>query len=225
MSGHSIHPRIVKEKHANTPEGMAYCPYCDQYKSKQEFSLDRTNKNGVRCLCKVCDAQRRDTPERRAYQSAYKNTYRASSEGKSKDSAYQVAYRAEQVKRALIERDQRREERERRRLTRRPPAPRRPALPHTREKIMKYARKHRYGISDADYQGLLFSQNGVCAICGKAETRKYMGQLSPLSVDHDHNTGAVRGLLCAACNHGLGNFRDSPENLSNAIDYLMGTNR
>ena len=55
--------------------------------------------------------------------------------------------------------------------------------------------------------------NGCCEICGKKEGRS-------LHFDHDHTTGATRGVLCSRCNQGLGYFKDSVENLSAAIRYL-----
>jgi hypothetical protein len=77
-----------------------------------------------------------------------------------------------------------------------------------------------YGISDEDYQSLLESQHNKCAICATAapdlnkEHRKYF------SVDHDHNTGKIRGLLCNQCNLGIGCLNDDPELLRKATSYL-----
>jgi hypothetical protein len=77
----------------------------------------------------------------------------------------------------------------------------------------------RYGITLKDYDNLYASQAGCCAICGT--TSGIAGQTgSLLFVDHDHATGAVRGLLCRDCNVGLGAFRDSPLNLARAALYL-----
>lgn len=75
--------------------------------------------------------------------------------------------------------------------------------------------KKRYGITLQEYDNMLAAQDGVCAICGK-ECRKNMF----LSVDHDHETGAIRGLLCDDCNNGLGKFFDDVSLLQKAIDYL-----
>lgn len=77
-----------------------------------------------------------------------------------------------------------------------------------------YNRKRRYGVTDEEYQTLLIKQNGVCAICSKTCTRQ-------LALDHDHDTGKVRGLLCNSCNRGLGYFKDSQVLLGNARDYLI----
>lgn len=74
-----------------------------------------------------------------------------------------------------------------------------------------------YGITLAGYDELLLKQGGVCAICGQLEKSKRKARLS---VDHNHITGAIRGLLCAACNAGLGHFTDSPSLLRRAAGYL-----
>ena len=64
-------------------------------------------------------------------------------------------------------------------------------------------------------------QNGVCAICGNPETATSHGTIRRLSVDHDHETGEVRGLLCSKCNFALGLFY-SEGLLNSAKDYLRG---
>ena len=78
-----------------------------------------------------------------------------------------------------------------------------------------------YGIGLEEYEARLTQQNGVCAICKKpSATRHQSGQLRWLSVDHNHATGQVRGLLCNSCNHGLGAFKDEISLLEAAIEYL-----
>jgi hypothetical protein len=74
-------------------------------------------------------------------------------------------------------------------------------------------------ISRFDYAKLLVEQNNCCAICGIAATEIKR----ELSVDHNHETNKIRGLLCDHCNLGLGNFRDSTTLLSLAIEYLERT--
>lgn len=66
------------------------------------------------------------------------------------------------------------------------------------------------------YDRLIKECGAVCQICGKSEVEF----ARELSVDHCHETGAIRGLLCINCNVGLGHFKDSPELLQAAIDYL-----
>ena len=77
-----------------------------------------------------------------------------------------------------------------------------------------------FGITLADYDEMLEAQDGGCAICGT--TPEEHGKR--LCVDHDHETGKNRGLLCDGCNVGLGRFRDSPAWLRNAADYLEAYN-
>lgn len=80
----------------------------------------------------------------------------------------------------------------------------------------------RYGLTRAAFDELLDQQGGVCAICKSAETQKLGERVKRLSVDHDHarTVKHVRGLLCGACNTGLGKFKDSIELLKAAIEYL-----
>lgn len=78
-----------------------------------------------------------------------------------------------------------------------------------------------YGISIETYEAMLNSQGGRCAICrssspGSAKDRYNRAFL----VDHDHETGIVRGLLCRKCNTGLGVFNDSVDHLTKAQAYL-----
>lgn len=80
-----------------------------------------------------------------------------------------------------------------------------------REKRLRFS----YGIGIEDYERMLEAQNFRCAICQSLEER--------LHVDHDHVTGKVRGLLCNACNTGIGLLRDSKSILRSAIDYLENT--
>jgi hypothetical protein len=81
--------------------------------------------------------------------------------------------------------------------------------------IRRRQRRWLYGPAADVYDDLLTAQSHACAICGEPpqEGRN-------LHVDHDHDTGAIRGLLCGNCNTGLGLFKDDPELLSRATEYL-----
>lgn len=83
------------------------------------------------------------------------------------------------------------------------------------DKYREYEYRKRYGIGQVEYDAMLAAQGGVCAIC-----RGLCIQYERLCVDHDHETGAVRGLLCIRCNRGLGLFRDDPTLLIQASDYI-----
>ena len=80
-----------------------------------------------------------------------------------------------------------------------------------------------YGIDATKYQEMLAGQKGVCAICGQPERNKdkATGRVKDLAVDHNHNTGAARALLCSNCNRALGLFGDDPTTLAKAASYLV----
>jgi len=80
----------------------------------------------------------------------------------------------------------------------------------------------RYGITLEIYNKMLMKQDNVCAICKKSETRKHhiTNKTRELSIDHDHKTGKVRGLLCCLCNMIIGNIDESIDTLKNMIKYL-----
>ena len=76
--------------------------------------------------------------------------------------------------------------------------------------------KNKYGLTLEDYEKLFESQNGVCAICEKREQQNKL-----LAVDHNHKTGAIRGLLCSLCNTAIGKLNDDPILIKKALNYLV----
>lgn len=88
---------------------------------------------------------------------------------------------------------------------------------HYKKWQQSYARKRFYGLSEEDHRAMLAAQNGRCAICGGTGTK---GDPDGLDVDHDHETGVVRGLLCRTCNLGLGMLGDTESSLRRAMKYL-----
>jgi hypothetical protein len=88
-----------------------------------------------------------------------------------------------------------------------------------KRKIRGYKLK-QFGMTHEDYEAMLASQNGVCATCKKPEKVRQGYGLKHLAIDHDHQTGRVRGLLCQNCNLMIGHSHDSIELLQAAIDYL-----
>lgn len=79
---------------------------------------------------------------------------------------------------------------------------------------MKSTRLRSYGLSNSEYEALIKKQNNTCAICKKKPTR------INLSVDHNHKTSQVRGLLCTKCNLLLGLANDNVEILKECLTYL-----
>lgn len=89
---------------------------------------------------------------------------------------------------------------------------------NNKDKVLNKRYKERYGIRYDEYCNMLKEQNHKCAICGVDEVDSRSGKLC---VDHDHNTGKVRKLLCHNCNCGLGHFKDNISSLSKALEYLI----
>lgn len=87
------------------------------------------------------------------------------------------------------------------------------AMREWREKNPEISRaikaKSSFGISRNEY----FEMKRVCVICGSKEK---------LCIDHSHQSGRIRGMLCSACNKGLGFFKDNPTLLLRASDYILG---
>lgn len=83
----------------------------------------------------------------------------------------------------------------------------------------------QYGLTAEQFYAMLEAQGGVCAICHQPETRRHWrtGEIKALCIDHDHETGIVRGLLCGSCNFALGYIKDRPEIAEAMVDYLRTT--
>lgn len=74
-------------------------------------------------------------------------------------------------------------------------------------------RLEKYGLSEDQYKDMYLQQNGKCLVCS--------AEKEVLCVDHNHDTGQVRGLLCNKCNLGIGYLQDNPMNLKRAMEYLL----
>lgn len=91
-----------------------------------------------------------------------------------------------------------------------------------RDKLLKY----KFNISLDDYNKMASFQGGLCAICAEPEKAKHWKiktKPKALAVDHCHETGAIRGLLCHYCNAGLGHFRDDVLLMGRALEYLANS--
>jgi hypothetical protein len=89
------------------------------------------------------------------------------------------------------------------------------ARPNRKRAMRDLYYRRTYGLSADEVDAMLEKQGGGCAICGALPER-----LGSLHLDHDHDTGRIRGLLCLSCNQALGHFRDRAELLRRAADYL-----
>ena len=91
-----------------------------------------------------------------------------------------------------------------------------------KDRILNEHRFRSYGINKEEYEQMLQDQDGKCAICKREESSRasITKKVRALAVDHCHVTGHVRGLLCRACNLGIGHFDDNLEFLKEAVKYL-----
>ena len=95
--------------------------------------------------------------------------------------------------------------------------------PSTAHDNTEYLRWYKFGVDQEMYDEMVAEQDNCCAICGVHATEDKANRwdgTGSLNVDHCHETGLVRGLLCSQCNQGLGRFKDNIESLKKAIWYL-----
>jgi|688.fasta_scaffold378885_2 hypothetical protein len=93
-------------------------------------------------------------------------------------------------------------------------------IPGAQLKQKSFALKHKFNITLDTYNLMFTQQKGCCAICNT-----HQSELSrALAVDHNHETGKVRGLLCMGCNRGIGMLGDNLNTIQNAVKYLKQYN-
>lgn len=158
---------------------MKLCNRCNSVKSFLEFDKDKSRKDGLYPVCKICSGEAKR-----------KSNLKLKNENpelyKRKRLQYVLNYKSNHPDRIKLSR-------------------------------LKQDLKKKYGITLNQYEKMLKLHNHKCAICGNIETSLTSNRLS---IDHDHKTGKVRGLLCRNCNVALGLFKESIKNLENAILYL-----
>jgi hypothetical protein len=91
---------------------------------------------------------------------------------------------------------------------------------HAQPEYERVARFRKFGLTEDEWQAMRKRQKDRCKICGQRETLKSKGQVKNLCIDHCHDTGKVRGLLCNRCNTSIGWFNDDPKLLRSAVAYL-----
>lgn len=84
----------------------------------------------------------------------------------------------------------------------------------------KYWLRDKYDLTPEQYSQMLADQNSCCKICGQLETAANQYGLMRLAIDHNHNTGEIRGLLCQKCNQAIGLMNENTKVLRKAVEYL-----
>jgi Recombination endonuclease VII len=85
----------------------------------------------------------------------------------------------------------------------------------SRAQSKRWALKHKYGLTQDEWNQIFASQDFRCLICRTAEPAG-----TGWHTDHNHEAGTVRGILCSSCNIGIGLFKDNPKLLREAANYL-----
>lgn len=95
-------------------------------------------------------------------------------------------------------------------------------LPIGQARTRSYQLKCKFGITPEQFEAMKQSQNGLCAICNKPESKlhRMTKKTLPLHIDHCHITGRIRALLCSRCNLSIGMFDDNIEWLEASLAYL-----
>ena len=176
---------------------MKVCTKCKIEKPDEEFHKNRNYKDGLQYWCTSC----RSKTSAEYYESNKEKIKRSAKEyqGCNKD-------RISECKREYRERNRGHIGKHKREYYER-----------NKDNISMYHREHhlkkKYGITLEEYEDMVKEQDGICLICGDFGKR--------LLVDHCHKSGEIRGLLCGHCNTGLGFFRDNPDLLRRAADYVI----
>lgn len=231
-------PHAIRKRPNSRRDGEGkVCPRCETYRSWGAFNALKSGRDGHQTYCRSCESDMQRTAaehqkvaraaryaEKLARYANEKTTKLCRKCGLAKPQLEFYAHRGTKDGRANYCRACSREDARRRRAGRleeiRRDSARRHADPAFRARAARQQKRMwllKYGLTPEDYDRILAEQGGACAICrtpGKTfEDRN-------LSVDHDHETGLVRGLLCGACNWGLGHFKDDVSRLRNAMQYL-----
>lgn len=177
--------------------------------AKADYQRDYYAANRERRLAESCDYQRGHADERRSYNAAY---YAAN---KGRIAAQAAEYRA----RTAVERKAKRKAEYAANPERFKRATKEWQAANPGKRLDQRMRK--YGITGADYARMFADQNGRCAVCDSVETGDKRG--GRFHVDHCHESGRIRGLLCSQCNLGLGKFKDSADLLERASLYLRAS--
>jgi hypothetical protein len=213
------------------------CYRCKQTRPVVDFAKNRATKDGLQAACRTCSRNiRLESQERHAEAIRLRHleklartptggaTKSCKACGAVKPMLEFYAHRSTADGRAnncmscakLIQREWNAKNRDKIRQAN----ARRDADPAKRQRYRRNSKAWRlrlYGLTPEGFDRLLADQGGCCAVCG--EPGQTWAERN-LHVDHDHNTGEVRGLLCGRCNVGLGFFKDNAELLNKALDYL-----
>jgi hypothetical protein len=197
------------------------CPKCGETKTAAQFYVSAKRPNGLSSYCREC--QVRDTksrysahprwkaPEGQKWCPGCKDCLPIDSFGKNASAHDGLATYCKPCAVKIVTKSRHKN-----------PTSHRESSKRWREKNPeRHADNHarwKYGVEHGSYARMLEAQNGKCAICGTTQPGL---RISRFHIDHCHETGKVRGLLCSPCNTGLGQFKHDTTLLKAASDYLL----
>jgi hypothetical protein len=190
--------KSVSVKNECSDTGMKRCRVCQMEKPLNDFYKDIRGNQGRYGSCKKCTVikQSKYQSKHRERRKVYMRKYQSTESGKQKLKNYYRKNREHVITQVSIY------------------AKKNPL------KSKAFHLKKSHGITMEQFEQMFISQNGQCAICKKSfEARR------DVHVDHNHTTKQIRQLLCHHCNVGIGNFRENPEFLVQAVQYLQKWNR
>ena len=203
-------------------------PRCEKHDCDKVWINDRSNRNGGIWRCRECNnensrkrnARNAASPEKKdEINAAARGRYNAQPQEKKTARNQQIA--AQRAER--FENDPQAKEVARLATNARQNAARASWTPGQKRDYRDNNLRKTYGSGVADYDRMFEEQEGRCAICGGTDSRS--SRTEHFFVDHCHETGQVRGLLCAGCNVGIGGLGDNIDRLKAAIEYLENASR
>jgi hypothetical protein len=176
---------------------MKICTKCRISQELKEFRKDKSKKDGIHSACNTCN----NKAQRKWYQN---------NKNKARDQANK-SYKKNQIKISARRKELLKDNPEKYKQARRK------LYNPIKSKLNSWKYAGIKNMTIERYNSLLISQNGKCAICKipKEQFKRI------LNVDHDHQTGEVRGLLCDSCNRGIGYLKDSIDVITSAKNYLL----
>jgi hypothetical protein len=196
------------------------CPKCQEIKKAEQFYQSAKRHDGLSGYCRTCQLRdvkarysphpRWRAPEGQKWCPGCKDTRPVEMFGKNKSNHDGLQTRCKPCSVASVTTSRHKDPTSHRASSKR-------WIAANPERHADNNAKRNYGIEHGTYAEMLEAQGGRCAIC---KTDKPGSRTTRFHIDHCHGTKAVRGLLCADCNLGLGKFKDNVEALTAAISYI-----
>ena len=223
VTGERQLPATDQLKRTELMSELLQTPVCEKHGCEKVWINDRSNRNGGLWRCRECNnegsrrrnARNRANPEKtKQIQADARRRYNAQPQEKKDSRNQQIrAQRAERFAKDPVAKEVARLAENARQNAARANLTDAQRMKYREENLRKM-----YGIGHADYERMLEEQGGGCAICGSSKPNGNSRRW--LHVDHCHETGLVRGVLCSTCNSGLGSFGDDIGRLEAAVLYL-----